>query len=94
MREWSIGLVVGVYAVMSAVSFALYGIDKWKAGTGRWRIPEKTLLTADLLGGWPGGLAGQRVFRHKTSKRSFQVAFWGVVAVHAALWAVFVGDRV
>ncbi len=80
--------VLGVYALMSAASFVLYGLDKWKATTGRWRIPEKTLLTVDLLCGWPGGIAGQRVFRHKTSKRSYQAAFWGIVALHAAAWGL------
>ncbi len=24
----------------------MYGIDKWKAKSGRWRIPEKVLLLA------------------------------------------------
>jgi uncharacterized membrane protein YsdA (DUF1294 family) len=81
-------IVFGVYAAMSAVSFGLYGVDKWKAAKRQWRVPEKTLLTVDLLGGWPGGLAGQRVFRHKTSKRSYQAAFWGIVALHVAAWGV------
>jgi uncharacterized membrane protein YsdA (DUF1294 family) len=81
-------IVFGVYAAMSAVSFGLYGVDKWKAAKRQWRVPEKTLLTVDLLCGWPGGLAGQRVFRHKTSKRSYQMAFWGIVVLHVAAWGV------
>lgn len=28
----------------NAVAFLVFGIDKWKAVKGRWRIPEKTLL--------------------------------------------------
>ena len=32
------------YAIMTAITFVLYGVDKSKAKKGRWRIPEKTLL--------------------------------------------------
>ena len=28
----------------NAVAFLVFGIDKWKAVKGRWRIPEKTLI--------------------------------------------------
>ena len=70
---------------MSVVSFATYGWDKRRAArTGR-RIPEKTLLTIDLLGGWPGGLVAQRVFRHKKRKSAYMIRFWGVVALHAGV---------
>ncbi len=80
-------LVAAWYGVWSVVSVALYGADKRAAGRGAWRIPEKTLHTADLLGGWPGGLAARRLFRHKTRKASFLVASWGIVALHLAAWA-------
>ena len=32
-------------------AFCTYGIDKWKAKKGAWRIPEKTLLILALIGG-------------------------------------------
>jgi len=35
-----------------------------------------------LLGGWPGALIGQGLFRHKTSKQSFQFMFWLTVAIN------------
>lgn len=35
----------------------MYGIDKWKAKSGRWRIPEKVLLLAAFAGGSVGALA-------------------------------------
>ena len=88
MEDLALIPILGVYAVMSAVSFSLYGLDKWKAKAGQWRIPEKTLLGVDLAGGWPGGLAGQRVFHHKSSKKSYQAAFWGIVGLHVAAWGV------
>ena len=51
--------------------FAAFGIDKWKAETGRYRIPEAALLDGCLLGGTAGAYAGRYLFRHKTRKQPF-----------------------
>jgi len=75
-------VIVGVYAVMSVVAFALYGRDKSAAVHGRWRTPEAVLHAVSLAGGWPGALAGQRVFRHKTRKQPFRTVFWCTVALN------------
>ncbi len=81
--------VVSVYliavAVTSLCTFGAYGIDKRRAQTGNRRIPEKTLQFLALVGGWPGALVGQQVFRHKTQKLSFQLVFWMVVVLHLGL---------
>ena len=50
-------------------------IDKQKARWGRWRIPEKSLLTIALLGGSIGTIAGMYTFRHKTQKIKFTLGF-------------------
>ena len=65
-----------VVALMSLVSFVVYGFDKRRAQKDGRRVPEKTLHLMALLGGWPGALIGQRVFRHKTQKISFRIVFW------------------
>ncbi|SJM91388.1 Cold-shock protein (fragment) [Crenothrix polyspora] len=49
-----------------------------------WRIPEKSLHTLELLGGWPGALLAQRTLRHKNRKPSYQVVFWLIVGLHVA----------
>lgn len=74
------------YGLASAVAFGLYWYDKHQAKTGQWRTPEKVLHGVELLGGWPGALVAQQVFRHKTRKVSYQVVFWLIVAVHLAIW--------
>jgi uncharacterized membrane protein YsdA (DUF1294 family) len=80
---WShVWMIAVALLVLSGMLFVVYGQDKRWAATGRRRVPESTLHLLALLGGWPGGFVAQRIFRHKTSKRSFQVIFWGIVLVH------------
>jgi len=71
-------------ALVSPISFLAYGWDKRLARHGGWRVPEKTLHSIDAVGGWPGGLLAQQLFRHKTQKTSFQIKFWLTVLMHVA----------
>jgi len=82
---------VGFYALMSAISFSLYGLDKRSSTRGGWRTSEARLHLIELLGGWPGALLAQRVFRHKTRKMSFLVVFYLATAVNLAVlgWLLF-----
>ncbi|MFO0820463.1 MAG: DUF1294 domain-containing protein [Pirellulales bacterium] len=76
------------FAIMSSITFVLYGRDKWAAKVNDRRTPERVLQLCALFCGWPGALFGQQVFRHKTSKMSFQVTFWLVVALNCATMLV------
>lgn len=80
-------LIAWTYAVASAVTFVAYGVDKRAAQTGGWRTSEATLHVLSLLGGWPGALVAQSVFRHKTRKQPFRTIFWVTAAVNIALVA-------
>ena len=80
-------LIYGILlAVISAVTFILYGADKGRAKRGAWRIPEKVLLGFSFFGGAPGGLLGMLPFRHKTR----HWYFWAInllgIAWQAALF--------
>lgn len=79
-------LPLAMYPVVSLVSLLLYWQDKQQARTQAWRTPEKVLHASELLGGWPGALLAQQVFRHKTRKVSYQVVCWGIVLVHQVFW--------
>jgi uncharacterized membrane protein YsdA (DUF1294 family) len=80
-------LVPSVYGALSVVAFVAYGLDKSAARRGAARTRESTLLVLGLAGGWPGAFVAQQVFRHKTRKIGFQLAFWLTVAANcAALW--------
>lgn len=74
------------YPLASLLAFALYWQDKRRAARGDWRTPEARLHLFELLGGWPGALIAQQVFRHKTRKISFQLLFWGIVLLHQLFW--------
>lgn len=81
--DWRFAALTG--AVVSVITYVLYGADKRRAEAGRRRTPELVLHLADLLGGWPGGLLAQRRFRHKTAKLSFQCVFWLTVSLYQYL---------
>lgn len=87
MPTWGF-IVLGCYAAASIGAFIAYFLDKRAASAGTWRIRERTLHLIELFGGWPGALAAQKLFRHKTQDRSFRTVFWLIVVVHAAAWSV------
>ena len=57
---------------VNIVTFLLYGIDKYKAKKGKWRISEATLLTMAAIGGSIGAWAGMRLWHHKTMHKKFK----------------------
>ncbi|RCS55920.1 DUF1294 domain-containing protein [Bremerella cremea] len=87
-------LVVVVYGVLSLITLIVYGRDKIFAQQGKWRTPESTLLFLGLIGGWPGGLAAQYLFWHKSSKVEFLVSFWFTVTLNvcAICYLIWIGD--
>ena len=56
---------------INALTFIVYGVDKWRAAHNRWRIPEATLLGLAVIGGSVGALLGMKVWHHKTMHRKF-----------------------
>ena len=74
------------YCAMSAITASGYFIDKRLAVRGARRIPERTLHLLELLGGWPGALVAQQIFRHKRNKPSFYLVTWSIAALHVAAW--------
>lgn len=81
--------VAAVYGGMSLVTFVAFAWDKSRAKRAERRVPERTLHLLELLGGWPGALAGQRWLRHKSEKLSYRVVLWAIVALHVAGWGAY-----
>ena len=73
-----------VYCLASLACFAGYGLDKRAAHHRRWRVSETILLLVGLVGGWPGAIIAQEVFRHKTQKVAFRKLFWMSVGINIA----------
>ncbi|MBQ9271620.1 MAG: DUF1294 domain-containing protein [Alphaproteobacteria bacterium] len=71
-------LVFVVYhlACINTVTLMAYAADKRAAIRGTWRVPEANLHTLEFLGGWIGAFVGQKIFRHKTKKKSYRIMFW------------------
>jgi uncharacterized membrane protein YsdA (DUF1294 family)/cold shock CspA family protein len=88
-------IVVVAYGAVSVVTFFAYAWDKSSARLGNWRTPESTLHFMGLVGGWPGGLAAQRLLRHKSSKQEFLFAFWVTVFLNVTAigYLVWNGDE-
>ena len=61
-----------ILLALNLVIFFLFGSDKLLAKLGWNRISERALYVAMILGPL-GALLGMKLFRHKTSKTSFQL---------------------
>ena len=82
-------MLIRFYLILiNLAAFALFGLDKRYAKRHKWRIPEKTLLLAAVLGGAPGAMAGMYLFHHKTRKWPFSIGIplILVLQVIAGIW--------
>ncbi len=77
--------ILWLYLAVSVVTFIAYALDKQAAKSKQWRTSEQTLHILALIGGWPGALVAQKMLRHKSIKREFQIIFWTTVMLNAAV---------
>ena len=77
------------WMIINIVAFFLMGIDKKKARTGAWRIPEKALFLSAILGGSIGAICGMQLFRHKTKHKSFVIGMPAILIVQLILAAAY-----
>lgn len=75
-----------IYGVNSLIALLVYAFDKRAATRHLYRIPERTLHLVEFLGGWPGALIAQQVFRHKNRKPAFLIWTGLIVLAHVAFW--------
>ncbi len=80
--------IVYILIALNIVTFLVYGIDKWKAKQGRWRISEATLLMLAVIGGSIGALLGMRVWHHKTQHKKFKYGLPLILLAQIALIAL------
>ncbi len=70
---------------INAVTFIVYGIDKYKAKKAKWRISEATLLLLAVLGGSIGAWMGMKVWHHKTMHKKFKYGIPAILLIQIAL---------
>ena len=83
-------ILIWYLSVINFTTWAAYGLDKGRAKSGKWRIPERTLLLPALIGGSLGALAGMIMFRHKTRKAKFFISVPVMFVVHCVIVAMLV----
>lgn len=74
---------------VNLVTLVFFGLDKWLAERGAFRIPEAVLFGLVAAGGAPLGFVARHLFRHKTRKTSFRIKFWLIVVLQAAAIAAY-----
>ena len=81
---------MGVYILyyliaINVITFFIYGINKFKAKKGKWRIPESTLLLLAIIGGSIGAWFGIKVWHHKTLHKKFKYGIPLIVIIQIAI---------
>ena len=77
------------FILINVVTFFLFGIDKWKAKKGRWRISEATLLIFAIIGSSVGAWLGMKTWHHKTMHKKFKYGIPLILLVQIALLYLF-----
>ena len=73
---------IHLYLIMiNVITFALYGLDKWRAMTRQWRVREKKLIILALI--------GMTVFHHKTRKWYFRLGIPLILGIQVSLVLCF-----
>ena len=75
-------LLLYYFVCVNVLTFFVYGIDKWQARQGKWRISEATLLSFAVIGGSIGAWLGMRVWRHKTMHKKFKYGIPAILMIH------------
>lgn len=84
--------LVDYLLAINIVTFLWYFWDKLSAiwfPSKIWRVPEIVLHFLALLGGSPAALLAQKLFKHKTSKKGFQVIYWLIIFLQIGLFFFF-----
>lgn len=74
-------------AVINLLTLVLFCVDKHRAKTDDWRIPEGVLLGLSLAGGSVGGFIGMLAAHHKVRKARFMVGLPLTIMLQVAILA-------
>lgn len=69
------------FFILNGIAFTLMTYDKYMAKAEKQRISEWTLLSFVFFGGTIGSGLAMLIFRHKTSKTSYLLKYWGIISI-------------
>lgn len=78
------------FIIISLVGIILTVKDKKAAIAGKWRVPEKTLMTVGLLGAAVPIYITMKMIHHKTKHSKFMLGLPLEAVLHIALIAVII----
>lgn len=79
-----------IIVIINIVTFIIYGVDKYKAKKGKWRIPENSLIGLAIIGGSIGAYLGMRVWHHKTMHLKFKYGIPLIIVIQLIIVYMFV----
>lgn len=82
------------FFIINIIGFFLVGYDKKMAIHNKYRIAEKTLLLIVFFGGFVGSGLGMLFFRHKTSKKSYLLKFFGIISLQIMVLVLILNNKI
>ena len=73
------------FIAINIITFLVFGYDKWLAKKNNRRVSEFNLLLLTGIGGTIGGIVSMYLFKHKTNKFSFTLAFYAIAILQIVL---------
>lgn len=84
------GYLLSLLLLINLIVFIVYGVDKYRAVKGKYRVSEKKLLWLAFWGGAVGALLSMIVFNHKIRKRKFIICVPLFLLIQIVLFVVFI----
>lgn len=78
-------IIICIVIIINVITLIVYGIDKFKARKGFWRISEQMLLSLATFGGSIGAWLGMKVWHHKTMHVKFKYGIPLIFAIHISI---------
>ncbi|WP_262428663.1 DUF1294 domain-containing protein [Paratissierella segnis] len=83
-------ILLNYLVLVNLITFAAFGVDKYKAKWNKWRIPESNLIFLSIIGGSAGGILSMLIFKHKTHKMKFKIGMPIILLLQILIFIYFI----
>ena len=87
----ALSIILGYYLLINVILYLMMAIDKKRAIKDGWRIPEKNMYIAAVLGGGLGGMCAMVFKRHKNRHMDFILVFTVTAVLHMVAAFLLIG---